>query len=585
MLAKLISRLRGPLRAGRADPHSRRALAALDAGALEEALQAFEAALRQQPRSADILTNIASVHLTAGRPQAAAEVLKRALQVAPGHAAAHCNYGMLLAQSGAPDGAAAHLRQVPRNHPAIRAADINLTNALIHGCDWDALDAHVAARIAARADDPDWWRSIEPFQAALLGQAPEVARAVADLHAAQMLAAAAAHAGAVAAAVAAAASGACLRAAARGARLRVAYLSADFHRHATMNLLLETLEAHDRGRIETVFYSYGPDDGSTERRRAVAAADRFVDITSCSHAEAALAIARDGTDILVDLKGHTGAGRPSIVALRPAPLIVNYLGYPGTMGGTLADWYFGDAISTPPGQDAEFSERILRLPLTYQPNGVWRRLPPPPARAALGLPETAIVFCCFNGVFKVGRAAFAAWMAILAAVPDSVLWLMGGNADAIARLQAAARKAGVDSRRLVFADPVPTATHLARMQAAEMFLDTWPFCAHTLASDALRAGLPIVTLPGAGFASRVAASVQAAAGLADLACTTVEEYVSKAVELARDPLRLHSLRVRLESGRARLFDPRARARELEDAYADIASPRGWQPVAPSPSGC
>ena len=539
-------------------------LAALDAGALDQALAAFGAALALEPDSADILTNIATAHLSAGQPQAAAEALERALRAAPAHPAAHCNYGMLLAQAGACDAAAGHLRQVPRGHSAIRAADINLTNALLHACDWDALQAHVGARVAARARDPDWWMSIEPYQAVLLGLAPELARAVADAHAARLRMPA--DSAITAARTRTAGRAGRLRPRLRP-RLRVGYLSSDFRRHATMDLLLETLEAHDRDRCEIMLYSYGPDDGSGERARAVAAADRFTDVAALSHVDAARVIARDAIDVLIDLKGHTGEGRPQIVARRPAPVIVNYLGYPGTLGGTLADWFFGDAVATPTGCEAHFSEQVLRLAPGYQANGAWHAPSPPPSRASLALPDTGVVFCCFNSLYKVGREVFAAWMEILRAAPGSVLWLLAGNADASTRLRQAAQAAAVDSNRLVFAAPAPVAEHLARMGAADVFLDTWPVSAHTLASDAMRAGLPLVTLAGVAFASRVAASVLGVVGLPDLACADADRYVRTAVALARDAGLRAVLRQRLATGRPRLFDPRGHARNLEQAYA------------------
>lgn len=559
MFRALKSLLSGGTSARTSREFSLAGLAALDAGALDESLAAFGKALDLEPHSADVLTNIASVHLTAGRPAAAAEALEQALRVAPEHPAAHCNYGLLLAQAGACDAAVGHLRQVPREHAAIRAADINLTNALLHACDWDGLHAHLGARLAARADDPDWWMSIEPYQAVLLGLAPAITRAVADAHAARLQVPPGPGLEAVRAPAA--------RSAGRPrARLRVGYLSSDFRRHATMDLLLETLEAHDRDRCEVVLYSYGPDDGSRERARAVAAADSFTDVAALSHAEAARAIARDRVDVLVELKGHTGEGRPQIAARRPAPVIVNYLGYPGTMGGTLADWIFGDAIVTPPGCEAHFSEQVLRLAPGYQANGAWRPLPLPPDRPILKLPGEAVVFCCFNSLYKVGRDVFAAWMEVLRAVPEGVLWLLAGNADATARLQRAAQAAGIDARRLVFAAPVPAAEHVARMGAADVFLDTWPVSAHTLASDAVRACLPLVTLPGAAFASRVAASVLSVAGLPELACADADGYVRTAIRLARDGGLRASLRQRLVAGGPRLFDPRGHAGNLEQAY-------------------
>lgn len=559
MFSGIRSLLSGGSTARSARRSSLEGLAALDAGALDQALAAFHAAQALAPDSPDILVNIASVQLTAGRPDEAAQALEHALRLAPEHPAAHCNYGMLLAQAGAFAAAVSHLKRVPRDHAAIRAADINLTNALLYSCDWHGLQAHMAARTAARADDPDWWQSIEPFQAVLVGLEPEVARAVADAHAARL-------APLPDREVVAARTRAARSAGARRGRLRVGYLSSDFRRHATMDLLLETLEAHDRDRFEVFLYSYGPDDGSQERVRAIGTADRFVDLAALAHVDAARAIAHDGVDLLVDLKGHTGEGRPQIVAHRPAPVIVNYLGYPGSMGGTLADWFFGDAVATPAGCEENFSERVLRLVPGYQANGAWRPPQPPPTRRELGLPESACVFCCFNSLYKISSEVFAAWVEILHAVPHSVLWLLGGNADASARLRQAAQAAGIDAHRLVFAAPVAGAEHLARMGAADLFIDTWPVSAHTLASDAMRAGLPLLSLAGATFASRVAASVLCCVGLQELVATTVDDYVHTAVSLARNPGQRAVLRARLADGRAKLFAPRAHAGNLEQAY-------------------
>jgi predicted O-linked N-acetylglucosamine transferase (SPINDLY family) len=556
MLRKLFGRSPTRKPAESADSLNRAGLAALDDGAIDQAVAAFTRALALAPANPDYLTNLACAHLAAGQGAEAADALDRALRANPDHAAAHCNLGLLLAQSGRHDAAAAHLRRVPRDHPAIRAADINLTNALMYACDWDALATHVEARLAARSHDADWWKSFECFQAAPLGIAPDIARTIADAHARALRAQA----------------GAPLASARRprAGPLRVGYLSSDFRSHATMDLLLEVLEAHDPAAVDVTLYSWGPDDGSEARRRAVAA-HKFVEIGALAHEAAARRVAADAIDIAVDLKGHTGDGRPQILAHRPAPVMVNFLGYPGTLGEGLADWVIADAVTVPPGSEAQFSESVLRLPRTCQANGRAEALPVPMSRAAAGLPADALVLACFNSAHKISRDCFAAWMEILAALPRGVLWLLDGGADANRRLRDAAARAGIDPARLLVAPPLPRDQHLARLAAADLGLDTWPLCAHTLASDACRAGLPLVTVAGNGFAARVASSVLCAAGLDGLVVDSRARYVEIALELGRDPAALADARHRLAAGRAALFDPARFAPELEEAFRQMHS--------------
>ncbi len=303
-----------------------------------------------------------------------------------------------------------------------------------------------------------------------------------------------------------------------GPRLRIGYLSADFHSHATSFLAAGLFEQHDRSRFEVIAYSTGPDDRSPMRQRVMRAFDRFVDVRDRNPIDVAQAIRNDAIDILVDLKGHTQDSTPIVLARRAAPIQVHYLGYPGTLEGGIADYLIGDAIVTPPEHEADYAEAIARLPDTYQVNDRERPIAQAPSRADVGLPEDAIVFVSFNQTYKINPDVFDAWMAILRAVPASVLWLLTKIDDdpAIANLRREAQARGVDGARLVFARHRPNPQYLALYRHATLFLDTWPYNAHTTASDALWAGCPVLTILGTTFAGRVAASLLHAVGLPEL---------------------------------------------------------------------
>ena len=353
-------------------------------------------------------------------------------------------------------------------------------------------------------------------------------------------------------------------------RITVGYLSADFRSHATAWLAAELFEKHDRGRFAIFGYSYGPDDGSPMRRRLVKAFDRFVDVKDASFVEAAERIAADKVDILVDLKGYTQDARTQILALRPAPIQVNYLGYPGTMGAEFMDYILVDDFIVPPDQQPFFTEKLVHLPGCYQVNDSQREISPRiPSRSECGLPEEGFVFCCFNNSYKITPDVFGVWMELLKAVPGSVLWLLEGNHFVAANLYREASIRGVAAERLVFAPPKPLPEHLARHRLADLFLDTITSNAHTTASDALWAGLPVLTLAGRTFASRVAGSLLRTVGLPGLITTSLEDYQAMALRLARDPKQLARLRARLEANRKTcgLFDGEHFARGLQKAYA------------------
>ena len=283
-------------------------------------------------------------------------------------------------------------------------------------------------------------------------------------------------------------------------------------------------------------------------------------------------IAADGVDILVDLKGYTQDARTQILAFRPAPIQVNYLGYPGTMGAPFMDYILVDDFVVPPDQQPFFTEKLVHLPGCYQVNDSQREISPQtPSRAECGLPEKGFVFCCFNNSYKITPEMFDVWMGLLKAVPGSVLWLLEGNRFVPANLCREAEARGVAAERLVFAPRKPLPEHLARHRLADLFLDTFPVNAHTTASDALWAGCPVLTLAGETFVSRVAGSLLRTVGLPELVTTSLEDYQAMALRLARDPELLAHVRARLEANRKNcpLFDGGQFARNLEKAYATM----------------
>jgi len=280
-------------------------------------------------------------------------------------------------------------------------------------------------------------------------------------------------------------------------------------------------------------------------------------------------IRRHRIDILVDAKGDTNGGIVPVMARRPAPIQVNWLGFPGTSGADFIDYLIGDAIVTPLEHEAHFSERIAQMPLCYQPNDSHRALPAPQPRAAWGLPAQSPVLCGFHQSYKISREVFHSWCRVLQAQPDAVLWLLRWNANVEGTLTRAARVQGIDPSRLVFADLLPAEQHLTRLASADVFLDTWPCNAHTTASEALWVGVPPVTVIGQTFAQRVAASLLHASGLPELVCRDVAQYEDTVLHLARDAARREPLRQRLLAQRDSnpLFDGARFARDIEALYA------------------
>ncbi|MFT7772946.1 CDP-glycerol glycerophosphotransferase family protein [Roseateles sp.] len=348
-------------------------------------------------------------------------------------------------------------------------------------------------------------------------------------------------------------------------RLRLGLLSSDFFKHATVTLLVELVELLDRERFEVFLYCHSPVDGSAQQRRMRAAADQFRDVNNVNDAEVARLMREDGIDIAIDLKGHTENGRMQVLSQRPAPVQLSFLGYPGTTGADFLDYVIGDPVVTPLAHQDGYSECIAQMPHSYQPNDRQRAPLPPVDRAALGLPAGVPVLCCFNQTYKITAEMADLWAQILNGSPRAVLWLLNWNESASKALVVELDRRGVAAERLIFSSRVAEDLNVARLQAADLFLDTWPCNAHTTASDALWAGVPVLTVPGETFASRVAASLAQACELPDFVCVDAQAYVERAVALTQGDMgELRAAQTRLRARRTELplFDAPRYARDF-----------------------
>ncbi len=604
--------------------HSNLALALRDLGRLDEALASLDHALSIRADHVQAHNNRGSVLRAMSRPAEALASFDRALAVKPGHVAAHRNRGDVLLDLNRPhdalaafdrmlalDPAAAPawnlrgiaLGEVGRHEdamasyeravaisPSFAEAQFNRGSALLDlkryqvaatafealaesapdhpfvrgqwlhakmlACDWERLSVIAAAVI----DDLRAGRqSAEPFGYQAISTSPADLGRCAQIYAQARYPAA--------------------PAVWRGERydhrrLRIGYVSGEFRQHATSILMAELFERHDRGRFELFAFDNGFPDGSPLRRRIEQAFGGTIDIAGASDDEAAAMIRAREVDILVNLNGYFGRLRQGVFARRPAPVQVNYLGFPGTLGADYIDYLIADAHLIPPGEDGHYVERIVRLPDSYQANDSTREIAArTPTRAQAGLPHAGFVFCCFNNNYKITPEVFDVWMRLLLGVEGSVLWLFEDNADAVRNLRREAERRGVAAHRIVFAPRLPPDEHLARHRLADLFVDTLPYNAHTTASDALWAGLPLVTVTGMTFAGRVATSLLRAAGLPELVNTSLADYEALALELAVSPDRLARLRERLAANRDRcaLFSAERFCRHIESAYQTM-----WQ---------
>ncbi len=528
-------------------------------GDLENAVRAYGRALALAPDDSGTLVNLGITLMEAKRAGEAVTVYRRLVTCAPERAEAWHDLGVALEGTGALPESCRCLEAALARNPRLASTLAHLVNQRQHMCDWaDLPELH--RRLEQVIDSGDGPAVDAPF--ILLGV---------PLPASLQLRAARAHAARIDAGVAAARARLGFRfTRQREERIRIGYLSADYQEHATAYLVAELFERHDRSRFEVRVYSYGRDDGGPTRRRIANGADAFVDLAQMSDERAATAVHEDGVHLLVDVKGYTRDARPAIAALRPAPVQLQWLAYPGTLGADWIDYAVVDPVVAPPEEAPSFTERLVRLPC-YWVNDTRRPVGPVPSRAQVGLPDAGFVFCCFNQSYKIQPERFAAWMRLLHAVPDAMLWLLHCNDWAPARLRTAAQAHGIAPSRLVFAPQVAVAEHCARIACADLALDTLPYNGHTTTNDALWAGVPVVTEVGATFAGRVAASQLRAAGLPELAAANTAEYEALALRLATHRNELAALRSRLAALRAAapLFDTAAFARRLEAAYAAV----------------
>jgi len=542
-----------------------------------------------------VLFNLAVVLSGIGAVQDAAGALQEAVDARPDFLPARINLGVMLERLGAADQAYAHWTHVtealaPVTGEAVgnKAAALKLSASLLEGRKMLA-QAEAALRqmielgqhpgdvvqhwIALRQRQCTWplLEKVGPFDAAALKRrmAPLSLANYADDPLLQ-LAGAAAYAREE---VGRPAPGSIARhpaPRARGGRLRIGYLSSDLRDHAIGYLTADMFYRHDRDAFEVFLYYCGIAGEDATKARIRDSAEHWVDITPLDDDAALALMLRDGIDILVDINGHTRSARTRLLARRPAPVIVNWLGFAGTMGTPYHHYIIADPTIIPEGSEIYYTERVLRLPC-YQPNDRARLVAKAPTRAECGLPEDATVFCSFNGAQKITPFVFARWMEILRAVPGSVLWLLQGAEAVDTRQHGLAEAAGIDPARLVFAPFAPNAQHIARYALADLFLDTTPYGAHTTASDALWMGVPILTMPGRGFASRVCASLVRAAGIPGLVCATPAEYTARAIALGQDRLRLAMYSDQLLASRntSLLFDTARFTREMEALFRRI----------------
>jgi predicted O-linked N-acetylglucosamine transferase (SPINDLY family) len=530
-----------------------------DQGALDEAAAHYSEAIGLAPGSAAAHNNLGCTRVRQNRLGEALECFCSAVEIEPEFAAAQLNLGSVHALLGARDRALRCYETALRLQPDDAAARECLLFEMQNVCDWSRFSelSEIQRRtVRERPEEP-----ISPFSLLSIPSSP-----------AEQLHCAANFARRYAAAVRSErAHGNAPVERGPKPRLTIGYLSADLHEHATAYLAAELFELHDRAAFNIIAYSYGPDDGSPMRQRLRRAFDRFVDIAALSHADAAAAVRNDAVDILVDLKGYTQHARSEIMALRAAPVQVSYLGYPGTMGADFIDYLIADRFVVPLEQQQHYSEKLVFMPGSYQVNDRNRRISATPPRAELGLPERGFVFCCFNQTYKILPDVFATWSRLLLSIPGSVLWLLEGNPWATLNLRREAADRGIAPERLIFAPRVALEAHLGRLRAADLFLDTLPYNAHTTASDALWAGLPVLTCAGDTFASRVAGSLLTAVGLPELITRSLPEYEALALRLAREPGALASLREKLWGNRvtSALFDTPSFVRNLEAGYRQM----------------
>jgi predicted O-linked N-acetylglucosamine transferase (SPINDLY family) len=521
----------------------------------DQALGAYEEAARLDPQDAETWSNAGVVFFELKRFEEAIDLYEKALAIDPNYAEALCNKGNAL-------------DELKRYEEAIscyeQALSINLNIDWAPGVwmylklkvsAWENLESNIQVLLAKVAAGE---KVSNPFPLLAMSDDPMIHRQASAIYAHYQFPANSALGP--------------ITKHSKGEKIRIAYYSADFHNHATGYLLAELIELHDKNQFELIGISFGPSQSNEMRARLEKSFDQFIDASAMSDIEIAQLSRNLKIDIAVDLKGFTQNSRTGIFAYRAAPIQVSYLGYPGTMSAGYMDFLIADKTLIPTESQQAYAEKIAYLPNSYQVNDRKRVISDKAyTKAELGLPEQGFVFCSFNNNYKILPATFEGWMRILKAVDGSVLWLYEDNAAAANHLRQEAEKYGIHPSRLVFAKNMPLAEHLARHRLADLFIDNFPCNAHTTASDALWAGLPVLTLMGNSFASRVAASLLNAIGLPELITNTQEEYEALAIEIAQNPEKLAALKQKLANNRLTtpLFDTPQFTKDLERAYVQM----------------
>jgi protein O-GlcNAc transferase len=568
-----------------------------------QAIELYQQVIAHKPKFADAYANLAMALSATSQHQEADSAFRQALILEPKHANNHSNYGFFLNCLGQFQGAEQHLRRAVQLDPQLGIAWLNLGNVLRSLDRWE--EAVACYQVAWPLDSDrleilsDWlfglkkicrWSAqaaveltlrqasdhqlecgkpspINPFVACMLPLTLAEFQQICVSHA-QCLTDRLQQEGF---------QGYFQHSPRRPGRIKIGYVCAAFSRHPTGHLIEGMFERHDRNRFEVYGYATFAHDGSPYRDRIQGTIEHFREVHDRPDLAIAEAIFQDQVDILVDLDGYTSNHRQGVFALKPAPVQVTWLGFAGTTGASYLDYLIADAVVVPPESDRFYSETIIRLPHTYQVNN-HRQLPAlpdldrPTARREQGLPPTGVVFCSFNNNTKIDRQTYQAWLEILKAVPDSVLWILVDTAEGVENLRRRASVAGVDGGRIVPAqwltDPW---AHISRTQLADLFLDCFVCNAHTTASDALWAGVPVLTCVGETFGARVGASLLTAAGLPELICTSPPQFVERAIYLAQHPQELQVLRDRLlqQKYHLPLFDTDAWVRDFENAIAMI----------------
>jgi predicted O-linked N-acetylglucosamine transferase (SPINDLY family) len=548
--------LRDVERALQLAPKEKLALAAH--GAVLRALQRFQGAI--QAYEAALAVDGGFVAALCGRGMAALDLedaeralasFERALELAPNEAEPHFGRGLALTRLDRPTEAAAAFARVLEIAPGVEYAGGLLLLASMQQADWQdcTLRSATIREALTGAKMP-----CEPFVLLTISDSPDeqlmcARRFVEERYRTHVR------------------YGRHTRAQ-RESRLHVGYVSGDFGNHPVTHLLAGVFERHDRTEFEVTAFALRPSRVDGHARRLRAAFGRFIDVSGHTDADVARLARECEIDILIDLMGHTRGSRLGIFAHRAAPVQVNYLGYAGTLGAPYMDYILGDEVVIPSGQEAHYSEQVVRLPHCYLPNDDRREIGDRPSRAMVGLPEDAVVFCAFTNTYKINPPMYEVWMRLLREVPGSVLWLRAVGEPARANLLREAQRRGVGPERLIFAEHVASMSeHLARQALADLYLDTLPYNAHSTTCDALWAGVPVLTCAGRSFAARVAASALHAVGLPELVSESLEQYERVALQLAHERERLSGLRARLAANRARspLFDTRSYTRALESA--------------------